>query len=74
MGIGAKTLLSHIALALFAVVLTSVLSYVLTYHYVRDDLINNLADKAERIAEGVRNHSAEEGDEKRPSRRIVKIY
>ena len=53
-GIGAKTLISHIVLALFAVVLTSVLSYVLTYRYVRNDLINDLATKAVRIADGVR--------------------
>ena len=75
MGIGGKTLISHISLALFAVLLTSVLSYVLTYHYVRDDLIEELADKAEIIAEGVRKHSTEDGGEElRPGKRVVEIY
>ena len=71
MGIGAKTLISHISLALFAVVLTSVLSYVLTYHYVRDDLIDDLARKAARIAEDV--NAMPEHDSK-PGRRIMRIY
>ena len=73
-GIGAKTLISHIALALFAVVLTSVLSYVLTYRYVRNDLINDLATKAVRIADGVRKYSSDDSEELKPSRRVVELY
>ena len=71
MGIGGKTLMSHITLALFAVVLTSVLSYVLTYHYVRDDLIDDLARKATRIAESVQSVSNEDT---KPTRDVVEIY
>ena len=71
LGIGAKTLLSHIALALCVVVLSSVLSYVLTYRYVRDTHISDLLHKAERIAESM--HSVSDGAFK-PSARLVRIY
>lgn len=71
LGIGAKTLLSHIALALCVVVLSSVLTYVLTYRYVRDTHISDLLHKAERIAESM--HSASDGEFK-PSVRLVRIY
>ena len=71
LGIGAKTLLSHIALALCVVVLSSVLTYVLTYRYVRDTHIDDLLHKAERIAESM--HSVSDGEFK-PSVRLVRIY
>ena len=71
LGIGAKTLLSHIALALCVVVLSSVLTYVLTYRYVRDTHISDLLHKAERIAESM--HSVSDGAFK-PSVRLVRIY
>lgn len=70
LGIGAKTLLSHITLALCVVVLSSVLTYVLTYRYVRDTHISDLLHKAERIAESM--HSSEGGF--KPSVRLVRIY
>ena len=72
MGIGAKTLLSHIALALFVAVLSGVLSYVLTTQYVRDTRIDDLARKAEHIAESMRTASSEEGI--KPKRRMVRVY
>ena len=72
MGIGAKTLLSHIALALFVAVLSGVLSYVLTTQYVRDTRIDDLARKAEHIAESMRTASLEEGI--KPKRRMVRVY
>lgn len=73
MGIGGKTLFSHIALALFAVVLTSVLSYVLTFRYVRDDLIKDLGHKAATIADLV-NQRTSEDNTSRPSRRLVNMF
>lgn len=71
LGIGAKTLISHITLALFVALLTSVLSYVLTYQYVRDTRIDDLASKAGLIADSI--HAVSDG-ELRPSRRVVRIY
>ena len=71
LGIGAKTLMSHIALALSVVLLASVLTYVLTYRYVRDNHIRDLLNKAERISETV--HSVSDGGFK-PSPRVVRIY
>ena len=71
LGIGAKTLMSHIALALSVVLLASVLTYVLTYRYVRDNYIRDLLNKAERISETV--HSVSDGGFK-PSPRVVRIY
>lgn len=70
LGIGAKTLLSHIALALCVVMLSSVLTYVLTYRYVRDNHINDLLIKAERIAGSV--HILSDGGLKPPAR-VVRI-
>ena len=72
MGIGSKTLLSHITLALFVAVLSGVLSYVLTTQYVRDSRIDDLARKAEHIAESV-VHTKTDGRIK-PSRRQVRTY
>ena len=72
MGIGSKTLLSHITLALFVAVLSGVLSYVLTTQYVQDKRVDDLARKAEHIAESVL-HTQVEGHIK-PSRRMVRMY
>ena len=69
--IGAKTLISHITLALVVVVLASVLSYVLTVQYVRDTRLDNLVQKAGRIAESM--YTMSDG-ELRPSRQVVRIY
>ena len=71
LSIGAKTLISHISLALVVVVLSSVLTYVLTYQFVRDTRIDDLARKASRIAVSV--HADSEG-ELRPSRGLVRVY
>lgn len=73
MGIGSKTLLSHITLALFVAVLSGVLSYVLTTQYVEDRRVHDLARKAEHIAESVLHTPQVEGRFK-PNRRLVKIY
>ena len=71
MGIGAKTLFSHISLALFVVLLASVLSYVLTFRYVRQSHISDLLRKAQRISESV--HTVSDGG-LRPAPRVVRIY
>ena len=71
LSIGAKTLISHITLALVAVLMSSILSYILTYQFARDTRIEDLARKAARIADSV--HANTEG-ELRPSRRLVQIF
>lgn len=73
MGIGAKTLMSHIILALFAVLLTSILSYALTYRYVRDDLIKDLGHTASKVAELMNQRLVSESEAK-PSRKMVTMY
>lgn len=70
LSIGAKTLLSHIALALLVVLVSGVLTYLLTYRMVRDNHISDLQRKAERISESV--HTVSEGGFK-PSSRVVRI-
>ncbi len=71
MSIGAKTLLSHITLAITIILLASTLSYALSYRYIRRSRIADLADKAGRIAETAR--LTPEG-EFRPSRSMVRNY
>ena len=70
LGIGAKTLLSHIALALCVVVLSSALTYALTFRYVRDALIDDLQSKTARISETM--HTETDGSF-RPASRVVRI-
>ncbi len=54
LSISAKTLISHITLALFVILLASMLSYMLTFQYVRDTMIDDLVTKATHIAENTR--------------------
>ena len=49
--IGAKTLLSHLTLALCVVLIAGFLSYIMTFRYLRDSRIRAVKSKAERIAE-----------------------
>ena len=70
-GIGAKTLVSHIILALTVILLAGVLSYALTSYYIREVRKDELEDKAVRIAESI--HKISEG-EIMPSRRAVGIF
>ena len=72
LGIGAKTLLSHISLALFVAVLSGVLSYVLTTQYVRESRIDDLARKAGYISESL-THTVVDGRIK-PNRRSIRVY
>ena len=60
LSIGAKTLLSHITLAVVVIALASVISYTLSSQYIRQTRIRDLASKAERIAEG--SNEVPEGD------------
>ncbi|NLD59037.1 MAG: cell wall metabolism sensor histidine kinase WalK [Clostridiales bacterium] len=48
--IGAKTLISHAALALFAIVFACVLAYALSFRFVQDKAIEGLVKQAEYIA------------------------
>ncbi|MBQ6373519.1 MAG: HAMP domain-containing protein [Clostridia bacterium] len=71
LSISAKTLISHVTLALVVVLLANVLSYFLTIQYVRDTRIRDLSRKAGRIAASV--HSVSEG-ELRPNKYLVGTY
>lgn len=71
LGIGGKTLLSHIALALFVAVLSGVLSYLVTTQYARDSRIDDLALKAERVAENLAQ-TVSEGKVK-PNKKLARI-
>ena len=71
MSIGLKTLVSHITLVVVVLTLVSVLSYILIMQYVRETRVDDLAQKAERIAESV--HTLSDG-ELRPTRRLVDLY
>ena len=56
--IGAKTLLSHVLLALFAIVFACVVAYGLSYQYVKDKSVKQLVQQAEYIA----SYDVQEGD------------
>ncbi len=71
LSIGAKTLLSHITLAVVVIALASVISYTLSSQYIRQTRIRDLAAKAERIAEG--SNEVPEGDIV-PRRRTVRTF
>lgn len=71
LSIGAKTLISHITLSLFVILLASLLSYMLTFQYVRDTMIDDLLNKAEHIADST--HIMSDGGLV-PSGRTVSIY
>ena len=71
LSIGTKTLISHITLALFVILLASVLSYMLTFHYVRDNMIDDLVSKALHVATSSRVNA--EGSFI-PGWRTVEIY
>ena len=49
--IGSKMLFSHMLLALIILVMASLLSYVITYHFLKQTRNGELLEKAERIAE-----------------------
>lgn len=71
MSIGTKTLISHISLSMFVILLASLLSYMLTFQYVRDTMIEDLLNKAEHIADST--HTMSDGGLV-PSSRTVSIY
>ncbi len=71
LSIGAKTLLSHITLAVVVIALASAISYTLSSQYIRQSRVRDLATKAERIAEGSRE--VPEGDIL-PKRRTVRTF
>lgn len=71
LSIGAKTLISHISLSMFVILLASLLSYMLTFQYVRDTMIEDLLNKAEHIADST--HTMSDGGLV-PSSRTVSIY
>ena len=71
LSIGAKTLLSHITLAVVVIALASVISYTLSSQYIRQTRIRDLAEKAERIAEG--SSEVPEGN-LLPRRRTVRTF
>ncbi len=52
LSIGAKTLLSHVTLAVVVIALASIISYTLSYQYIRQTRVSDLVEKAARIAEG----------------------
>ncbi len=52
LSIGAKTLLSHITLAVVVIALASAISYTLSSQYIRQTRVSDLLEKAGRIAEG----------------------
>ena len=71
LSIGAKTLLSHVTLAVVVIALASAISYTLSSQYIRQTRVRDLTAKAERIAEGSRE--VPEGDIL-PSRRTVRTF
>ena len=60
LSIGAKTLLSHVTLAVVVIALASAISYTLSSQYIRQTRVNDLLEKADRIADGSRE--VPEGD------------
>ena len=71
MKLGARTMISHVELALFVVLLAAVLSTLLANSYARRAGVVELQRKAVRIAETAHEHREGEWF---PSRRTVRIY
>ncbi len=71
LSIGAKTLLSHVTLAVVVIALASIISYTLSYQYIRQTRVSDLVEKASRIAEGSRE--APEGNIL-PKKRTVRTF
>ena len=71
LSIGAKTLLSHVTLAVVVIALASAISYTLSSQYIRQTRVRDLAAKAQRIAEGSRE--VPEGDIL-PKHRTVRTF
>ena len=71
LSIGAKMLFSHMLLAGIILVLASLLSYVITYHYLKQRLKGDLLEKAERIAE---SSFQMPGEEYMPDWYVVRTY
>lgn len=71
LSIGAKTLLSHITLAVVVIALASIISYTLSYQYIRQTRVSDLVEKACRIADDSRE--APEG-QILPKRRTVRTF
>ena len=71
MSIGMKTLVSHLMLTITILMLTVLLSYTFAYRYVRQTRIDDLAQKAQRIADSA--HMVSDGGVI-PSRRLVTTY
>ena len=69
--IGTKTLISHLTLCIIMIALASVLSYALSFRYLRETSMNNLLEKADRIAQSTRSVS---DDSIIPDPRAVIIY
>ena len=71
LSIGAKMLFSHMLLAGIILVLASLLSYVITYNYLKQRLKGDLLEKAVRIAE---SSFQMPGEEYMPNRYVVRTY
>ena len=71
MSIGTKTLLSHISLAIAIIILACLLSYALSYQYIRRSRIDDLVSKAEKIADSAR--TTRDGGFS-PSRHAVRMF
>ena len=72
LSIGAKTLISHITLALVIILLASVLAYTFTYRYVRESHVQNLMQNARHIA--VHTGSFSNDELSLPKKHIVSIF
>lgn len=70
LGIGAKTLLSHLFLAITVIVMAAVVSYTITTSYVRESRTRDLNRKVRLIADNALRNG---GGEFAPSRRAVQL-
>ena len=69
--IGTKLLLSHLTLCVVIIVLTGLMSYAITSQFIRDTRVDDLLNKADKIAE---SSYLALGGEFRPGQRTVRIY
>ncbi|MDO4867916.1 MAG: ATP-binding protein [Clostridia bacterium] len=71
LGIGAKTLISHLTLAVAVIVLTTLLSYMLSAQYIRGMRRGQLSDYAQQMAATCRE---DENGRLIPSRKSVRLF